>query len=250
MIKNSLAHALFLFLLLGPWLNLPVFQRHAVRIRGGIPNARLHLYWQTIAKQIVVVALLLLLHEAGGVSAASLGWVAPQSWPKTLAIGLGVVAAALYFSLRIEPKVGAAALAKIKSSTMGVMIPESNRERRWFGCLSIGAGIMEEMLCRGFLFYYLANYLGIANPVLTIIASSALFGLAHIYQGWKKAAGPAAAGVVLGSLYVYTGSLVLPIIVHAIVDYRVLWAFPKAKAPPPEERARHDGNSGLGAKSG
>ena len=132
---------------------------------------------------------------------------------------------------------------------MGVILPESNRERRWFGCLSIGAGIMEEMLCRGFLFYYLANYLGVANPVPTILLSSALFGLGHIYQGWKKAAGPAAAGAVLGSLYLYTGSLVLPIIVHAVADYRVLWAFPKAKARPPEELASQDDKPGLSANS-
>jgi len=250
MTKNVLAHTLFWFLLLGPWISMPVFRRQAARIRAGIPNARLHLYWQTLAKQIVVVALLLVLHAAGGVAAASLGWVAPQSWPQTLAIGLVVVAAAFYFSVRIEPKVGAAALEKIKRSTIGVIVPESNRERRWFGCVSIGAGIMEEMLCRGFLFYYLVNYLGVTNPLLTIIASSALFGLGHMYQGWKKAAGPAAAGVVLGSLYVYTGSLVLPIIVHAVADYRVLWAFPNAKARPPEGLARRDDKPGMSAKSG
>lgn len=249
MTKNGLAHVLFLFLLLGPWINLPIFRRQAAKIRAGIPNARLHLYWQTLAKQLVVVALLLLLHAAGGVPAASLGWGAPQSWPQTLAIGCVVVAAAFYFSVRIEPKVGGAALAKIKRSAMGVILPESNRERRWFGCLSIGAGIMEEMLCRGFLFYYLANYLGVANPVPTILLSSALFGLGHIYQGWKKAAGPAAAGAVLGSLYLYTGSLVLPIIVHAVADYRVLWAFPRAKARPPEELASQDDKPALSANS-
>jgi membrane protease YdiL (CAAX protease family) len=249
MTKNGLAHILFLFLLFGPWVSMPVFRRQAARIRAGIPNARLHLYWQTLAKQIVVVALLLVLHAVGGVSAANLGWVAPQSWPTTLAIGLVVVVAAFYFSVRIEPKVGAAALEKIKRSTMGVIVPESNRERRWFGGLSIGAGIMEEMLCRGFVFYYLAHYLGIADPVLAIFASSALFGLGHIYQGWKKAAGPAAAGVVLGSLYVYTGSLVLPIIVHAVADYRVLWAFPNAKPRPPDELACRDEKPGMSAKS-
>jgi membrane protease YdiL (CAAX protease family) len=250
MTRNAIAHALFLLILAGPWLYLPIFRRQAARIRAGIPNARVQLYKHVLAKQVIVVAILLLLHEAGGVPAAALGWVAPQSWPRTLAVGVLAAAIALYSSARIDPKTAAAALARIKRSPIGAMIPESKRERLWIGWLSIGAGIMEEMLCRGFVFYYFATYLKITNPVITVIAGAALFGLGHIYQGWKSAAGPAAAGVVLGSLYLYTGSLALPIILHAIADYRVLWVFPKTPARPLEERARHDGDSGIGAKSG
>jgi membrane protease YdiL (CAAX protease family) len=244
------AHILFLLVLLGPWLYLPIFRRQSAEISAGRPNARVALYKLMLAKQIVVVALLLLLHAAGGVSTASLGWVAPQSWSRTLVVGVAVVAAVFYFSARIDPKTAAATLAKIKQKPVGVLIPETNRERLWIGWLSIGAGIMEEMLCRGFLFYYLATYLRVTNPVLIVVASAALFGLGHIYQGWKSAAGPAVAGVVLGSIYLYTGSLVLPIIVHAVGDYRLLWVLPKTKTRPPEDHVSQGGNPGLSAKSG
>jgi membrane protease YdiL (CAAX protease family) len=238
MTASALAHTLFLIYLLGPWLYLPIFRRQAARIRAGIPNARVHLYQLTLAKQILIVALLLLLHSTGGVSAAGLGWVAPHSWVQTLAAGATIAAATFYFSTRIEPSAAAAAFAKVSRSPIGAMIPNSDRERLWIGWLSIGAGVMEEMLCRGFVFYYFASYLKVTNPALTVIASAVLFGLGHIYQGWKSAAGPAAVGVVLGSLYLYTGSLVLPIIVHAIGDYRLLWLLPKAGHPdePSEDR--------------
>src|ERR1700683_5325765 len=116
MTRNALAHGLFLLILLGPWLYLPIFRRQAARIRAGVPNARVQLYQHILAKQIILVALLLLLHEAGGVSAASLGWVAPRAWAQTLAAGAVVAAAAFYFSVRIEPKAAASALAKIRRS--------------------------------------------------------------------------------------------------------------------------------------
>jgi membrane protease YdiL (CAAX protease family) len=64
-----------------------------------------------------------------------------------------------------------------------------------------------------------------------VAASAALFGLGHVYQGWKSAVGPAAAGAVLGALYLYTGSLVLPIIVHAVGDYRLLWVLTPSSFP-------------------
>ena len=40
MTRNALAHGLFLLILLGPWLYLPIFRRQAARIRAGVPNAR------------------------------------------------------------------------------------------------------------------------------------------------------------------------------------------------------------------
>jgi len=250
MAKTALAHTLFSLVLLGPWLYLPIFRRQSARIRAGIPNARVGLYKLTLAKQIVSVVLLLMLHEAGGVSAADLGWVAPQSWARTLAVGLASVAAAFFFSVMIDPKSATSALAKAKQSPVGVMIPETHRERLWFGGISLGAGLMEEMLCRGFVFYYLATFLKISSPVLIVLVSATLFGLAHIYQGWKTAAGPALAGVILGSLYQYTGSLVLPIIVHAVGDYRHLWIIPKTATRPPQKRACRPGDPATTVKNG
>ena len=60
----------------------------------------------------------------------------------------------------------------------------------------------------------------------TIVLSSILFGFAHIYQGWKGAVGTAVAGVVLAYLYVVTGSLILPIIVHILLDIRIVFIAP------------------------
>lgn len=84
--------------------------------------------------------------------------------------------------------------------------------------VSIAAGVCAEILFRGFLFAYWAGIApGLSTPVLLII-TFLIFGLAHLCQGWW---GIISAGL-LGAFYIMTGSLALPILLHALIDIRVL----------------------------
>jgi membrane protease YdiL (CAAX protease family) len=95
------------------------------------------------------------------------------------------------------------------------MLPHDAREGRWFVLVSITAGICEELLYRGFLLAYLAAYVGTWPAV---VASSIVFGFGHAYQGLAGVAKTAGLGFILAVLYVVTGSLWAPIVVHAAID--------------------------------
>jgi membrane protease YdiL (CAAX protease family) len=108
------------------------------------------------------------------------------------------------------------------------VLPHTPGEYRWFLALSATAGICEELLYRGYL-------VALAYPLLTIagavVAAALIFGLAHAYQGALGVIKTAGAGLALGVVYVATGSLLWPIILHTLLDvaggtlaYRVLRA--------------------------
>jgi membrane protease YdiL (CAAX protease family) len=51
-----------------------------------------------------------------------------------------------------------------------------------------------------------------------VILSSAIFGLGHACQGWTGIAKTTAAGLVMALLAVGSGSLFIPMLLHAIGD--------------------------------
>jgi hypothetical protein len=65
------------------------------------------------------------------------------------------------------------------------------------------------------------------------LASAAVFGLGHLYQGWAGVLATAGAGYVFAAMYFATGSLLAPAVVHVLVDLRVLLLVPARAAPAP-----------------
>jgi membrane protease YdiL (CAAX protease family) len=104
----------------------------------------------------------------------------------------------------------------------GALLPGTPVERCHFAAISIGAGITEELLFRGFLIWYLGFYFPRLNSLELIAISSILFGVCHLYQGVLGVIGTGVIGAVFASLYLSTGSLLLPATVHALVDMRML----------------------------
>jgi membrane protease YdiL (CAAX protease family) len=58
-----------------------------------------------------------------------------------------------------------------------------------------------------------------------------IFGFAHLYQGIAGVLGTALIGALLVGLYLSTGSLLLPILVHAIIDIRAFLLVPAPASP-------------------
>lgn len=100
------------------------------------------------------------------------------------------------------------------------LLPQSRREIAMFAGVSVTAGICEEVLYRGFLFAYLQAAPWGLDPLTTLLASSAMFGIAHLGQGVKGVLLTGMIGVFLGYLYIATGSLLVPIVVHILIDLR------------------------------
>jgi uncharacterized protein len=100
------------------------------------------------------------------------------------------------------------------------LIPATSHERWLFAAVAISAGICEEIVFRGWLLYTLHTPFGLSGTTLILVAA-ALFGLCHIYQGPTGVLGASLAGIILSALYIGTGTLFMPIVLHALIDLRV-----------------------------
>lgn len=135
-------------------------------------------------------------------------------------LGAALTVAAIAFLLVQVRQVATASQKKLTGlqSEIGVlslMIPLNGRELAQFNILSLTAGIVEEILWRGYLFWYLSQVMPIW---VAAIISTVGFGLAHAYQGLSNVPRVMLVGAVLSGLYLLSGSLWLPMILHASVD--------------------------------
>ncbi len=94
-------------------------------------------------------------------------------------------------------------------------LPKTDRESVLYTRLGLTAGFCEEVLYRGWLLWYVGSYV----PMIAAVPLTALlFGVAHIGQGFRRGAETTLMGFNLALLYVLSGSLWLPIIIHGMVD--------------------------------
>ena len=218
---TMLMHLLAAYAVVGaPWLGRVLYQRTVRRIQAGDPLAKIKMYRMIVTDQVITTALLLCLG-------------APRSW--WLGGGLTVLLAGLLiwsgFSLRRRRK-----QIREKLKRAEALLPFTLDERRWFAAISIGAGISEELLFRGFGFYYLSLWFPRINLLECALVTSLVFGLGHLYQGWKGILSTGVAGLIMAGLYVLSGNLLLPIVAHAVGDIRVLLFLPvPATEAAPEE---------------
>jgi membrane protease YdiL (CAAX protease family) len=137
-----------------------------------------------------------------------------------LAVGILLpVAIVLWKKLnRIPRKYGSADALK----SLSYFLPATWTERRWYAAVSITAGICEEILFRGFLLRYLHETPWNLNLTLALLISAVIFGIQHLYQRVKGAAGTVVLGFLFGLLFLLTGSLLAPMLLHAALDLRML----------------------------
>lgn len=94
-------------------------------------------------------------------------------------------------------------------------LPQTAPELRSFVGVSITAGIVEEIVYRGFVIWYLGHFMPLWAAV---IVSAMVFGLAHGYQGASGVLRVSLIGLAFGVYYVVTGSIWLPILAHVLLD--------------------------------
>jgi hypothetical protein len=92
------------------------------------------------------------------------------------------------------------------------IMPRNGRELAQSWAVSVAAGAGEEIAFRGFLLWYGAGLIG---PGPALLATSLLFGAAHSYQKRIGMVFATLAGLVLGIVYLASGSLVLVMWMHA-----------------------------------
>ena len=168
--------------------------------------------------------------------------------PAARAVAGLLVAAAFAFSfgmgLRIATRSAARRRLAESLRPMSFMLPVTRRERAWWVLVSLTAGVCEEIFSRGFLLQFLAGRVagGLALPLLAAcVLSSLLFGVAHVYQGAAGVVRATVAGLLLALLALLTGSLVLPIVLHALADLQTLWMYRPLEDDPERARRLVDG---------
>jgi uncharacterized protein len=178
---------------------------------------------------------------APGVGLAGVGLRLPTAWPGPVTgVAILLVVAFLFVSLRAlasgslrtateqarRPGDGRHADPGVHSTL--ALLPRTHGERRLFAVVGLTAGICEEWLYRGFFLAVISALLGAPPEPILVLVAAAAFGLAHAYQGVVGIATTAVLGGVLALLYLDTGSLLLPVLLHAAIDLRFLLVPPRA----------------------
>jgi membrane protease YdiL (CAAX protease family) len=102
-----------------------------------------------------------------------------------------------------------------------LFLPETRRDFLLWIPVSLLAGIAEECAYRRTAFDLLVLIAG--SPRFALVACVIAFAAAHLYQGWKAAAGIGLLGLLSHLAVFLTGGLYLSIVVHAAYDLLIGW---------------------------
>ena len=190
------------------------FQRKAAE---GAPDVRVNYYRQILAFEWVMAGIFLAVWLAKGRGLASLGlglqagaWFWPGVGLTLVALG-GLIGQAV-LAMRSPEKLGE---FREQFADLESLLPHDRREMWWWRLISVTAGICEEVVYRGFLIAVLAAAM---NTWAAVLVAAFIFGLNHAYQGPKGILKTGLVGLALGGLFVLTGSLWAPMLVHAVMD--------------------------------
>ena len=145
-------------------------------------------------------------------------WNKPEDFLLDVGIALGfwVIAILILAGLAyLLGQVNQASVNDMKQRLAGV-IPRSGREVTIFVSLSVIAGLVEEILFRG----YLQKQIGAMarNAYIGVVFSAVIFGLGHGYQGTKNMIRIAVFGALFGLLALWRKSLRPGMMAHAWQD--------------------------------
>jgi membrane protease YdiL (CAAX protease family) len=194
------------------------YRRLVRRIRAGEANARAAEYRKAMLLYWTFTIGLVTLWLVADRPAAVLGFALPggvRLLAGAIITALGL--AFLYAQWRALSKLDENGLAGLRAQVAAVadLVPRTEREGAQFRLLSVTAGVCEEIVCRGYMIWYLAAFVG---EWPAVFLGALIFGLGHLYQGTAGVIKTGVTGLVMGVLYVGTGSLLWPMILHLAVD--------------------------------
>jgi membrane protease YdiL (CAAX protease family) len=207
-----------------------------LRTRSG---ARRSFYRRLLVLEWGLALLVLLIWlSSPAVDAAAVGLRWPQSWPGPVTgVAVVVLLAFVIVSTRAlrggvlveaapqhrrRPGQGRHAEPEPPGHATLALLPRTAGERRLFTLVGVTAGICEEWLYRGFFLAVVAAVAGAPSDWVLVIVAGVAFGLAHAYQGVGGILLTGVLGGIFAALYLSTGSLLLPVLLHVLVDLRLL----------------------------
>jgi hypothetical protein len=214
--------ALFILLLV---VGVPVLSLSTARDSQVREMPRLALYLSAAISQWVLAGLGLLGFFASSLSVSSVGFrklapVAALTWAGALvALSMAGIRLGLFLELR--------GWWPPEAELVHRLIPRSRQEKVWSVLLlAPTAALCEEFLYRGFLLAQLTQWLRSGSWAWA--ASSLVFGLAHVYQGWNGMVRASLLGALLAYPVIHFGSLYPSMLAHGLIDALALaWLGPK-----------------------
>jgi membrane protease YdiL (CAAX protease family) len=107
---------------------------------------------------------------------------------------------------------------------IAALLPRTRKELIYGAALSLNAGILEELLFRLGMPALLFGITG--NGILSFALAALLFGLLHIYQGVWGVVGATLLGLLFTLIYLLSGSILIVMAVHVLIDVRSLVLIP------------------------
>ena len=129
-------------------------------------------------------------------------------------VGGTIVAVALARGSESVPTIG----------DIGALLPRNRSELVLGALLSVNAGVVEELLFRLAVPALIFGATG--SALAAVLGGVLLFGSLHFYQGWPGIVGATVIGALLMVLYLASGTIVVAIVVHTLIDLRSLVLIP------------------------
>lgn len=180
--------------------------------------SRLALYRSTMVQAWLLAFVVMAVFLFSGRSPAALGLQWPGGpwlpWALLAVVGLAGV---LLWGLRSARHASAQQRDQVREALgpMSDFMPRDGKERRAWSALSVTAGITEELVFRAYLLWLLPLFVPTGWAV---VLASLLFGFQHAYQGLAGVVRTGLLGGVLCGIYLASGSLLLPILAHVLID--------------------------------
>lgn len=199
-------------------VGLPLYGLWEYRsMRRWASDPRVRSYKLTILTETALSLLVLGLWATSARDFTDLGLGLEPAWRWWLGVAIAVVTCVLLTVQTVTLWDDTAKLANVRRQFGGLrdLLPRNAREERWWIAMSITVGICEELLYRGYLIVVLDVFLELWQSVLL---STLVFGSIHLYQGRSGILKTGAFGLVLVGLFLLTGSLWVPMLIHMAMD--------------------------------
>lgn len=184
------------------------------------PGARTRSYLLSLLIEWGLVAAVMVSLPMAKYVPAEIGLRAPAGFGLTLTWGLVAAGLVLAVTMIVSMYRSPEARAAYRESMEKVrwLMPATTGEQFLWTGVAVTAGICEELLFRGFLPIYLIQMLPSLPLWAALLATSVMFGLGHLYQGWRGMVQTGALGAIFAVIFLLTGSLFASMALHALVD--------------------------------
>lgn len=208
---------LTLIVILTPLRAIAERRRLQNALTAGVTDAKVQAYRRIMAWQWAAALILLGAWLGTGRALSLLGIERPRGYGfvagLVVALVVIVVLVAQLQAVIRRPKV--AEQIREAAASLTFILPSTRRELRLFTRLGVTAGIVEELLVRGYMMWVVGS---LVSTWLAVVVTSIAFGIGHAYQGVSGIVKTAAVGLFVGWLYILTGSIWIPMLVHAAID--------------------------------